>query len=65
MSAGDAARAFRDENVRFVEVVGGRFYCDNCGRSWTGTWHGPREEMTCRWCDEPLGGAASDKETTE
>jgi hypothetical protein len=43
--------------VSFVRVVGGRFYCDNCGRSWVGTWHGPKEEMTCRWCDKPIAEA--------
>lgn len=40
----------------FVEVIGGRFYCENCNHSWIGTWHGPKEEMICPWCEKKMIG---------
>ena len=56
--------------MSYVEVIGGRFHCDECGAAWVGTWHGPRELMTCRYCERPLkdeppraGGASSGGET--
>lgn len=54
------------ENMRrIVEVIGGRFTCDHCGRSWVGTWHGPKSEMTCAWCEKPLVEPVVDIEVTE
>jgi hypothetical protein len=37
-----------------IEVRSGTFCCDTCGARWVGTWRGPVEKMTCRWCDAPM-----------
>lgn len=39
---------------KIIQVTGGRFYCDTCGKSFVGTWRGPVEEMTCPFCKSPM-----------
>lgn len=46
--------AYPPEPVRITEVFGGRFYCGECGNSWVGTWHGPKEKITCLVCGKLL-----------
>lgn len=31
-------------------VFGGKFSCTTCGCAWIGTWHGPKEDITCIVC---------------
>lgn len=52
LTRGELRNQTMDEKV--ITVVAGTFTCDHCGRSWVGTWHGPREEMTCAWCEKPM-----------
>lgn len=40
--------------IEITEVSGGRFYCSKCGASFVGTWHGPKELMTCIVCKQLL-----------
>jgi len=38
----------------WVSVIGGRFSCESCGATWVGSWHGPRNQMTCLVCKKLL-----------
>lgn len=40
--------------AQVTEVHGGRFHCNDCGISWVGTWHGPKEKITCVQCSKVL-----------
>lgn len=51
--------------MSYIEVYYGSFYCENCGASWWGTWHGPKNKITCVKCEKPISSEAAKREGEE